>query len=47
MTVHKFTNFGKFFKMHADVTAVIIQSNKTVSNLKTTKHYLNHHMEKN
>ena len=32
MDAQKFTNFDKFFKMHADLTAVTIQSNKIVSN---------------
>ena len=32
MATQKFTNFGKFFLMHADMTAVTIQSNKNVSN---------------
>ena len=32
MATQKFTKFGTFFLMHADVTAVTIQSNKTVSN---------------
>ena len=32
MATLKFTNFDKFFKMPADVTAVTIQSNKIVSN---------------
>ena len=31
MAAPKFTNFDKFFKMHADITAVTIQSNKIVS----------------
>ena len=32
MGTQKFTNFDKFFKVHADMTAVTIQSNKIVSN---------------
>ena len=28
----KFTNFDKFFLMHADMTPVIVQSNEIVSN---------------
>ena len=32
MATQKFTNFDKFFKMHVDMTAVIIQSNKIVLN---------------
>ena len=32
MTTQKFTNFDLFFKMHADMTAVTIKSNKTVLN---------------
>ena len=32
MATQKFTNFDKFFLMHADMTAVTIQSNKIVSN---------------
>ena len=41
MAAQKFTKFAKsFFKMHADRTAVTIQSNKIVSSeVKTTKHY--------
>ena len=40
MTTQKFTSFDKFFLMHADITAVTIQSNKTLSNeVKTTKPY--------
>ena len=31
MATQKFTNFGKFFLMHTDMTAVTIQSNKIVS----------------
>ena len=31
MAVQKLTNFGKFFLMHTDMTAVTIQSNKIVS----------------
>ena len=31
MAVQKFTNVVKFFKVHADVTAVTIQSSKVVS----------------
>ena len=32
MATQKFTNFDKRFLMHADVTAIITQSNKIVSN---------------
>ena len=32
MTAKKFTNFDKFFLMHADMTAVTIHSNQTVLN---------------
>ena len=32
MTAQKFATFDKFFYMHADMTAVTIQSNKIVSN---------------
>ena len=32
MTTQKFTNLDKFLKMHTDITVVIIQSNKIVSN---------------
>ena len=32
MAAQKFTNFDKFFKTHADRTAVKIQSNKIISN---------------
>ena len=32
MTIQKFTNVDFFKKMHADMTAVTIQSNKIVSN---------------
>ena len=32
MATQKFTNFGKFFKMHSDIVAVTIQSIKTVLN---------------
>ena len=32
MAAQKCTNFDKFFKMHTDMTAVTIQSNKVVSN---------------
>ena len=33
MATQKFTNFDKFFKkMHTDMTAVTIQSNKIISN---------------
>ena len=32
MATQKFTNFGVFKKMHADMTAVTIQSNKIVLN---------------
>ena len=32
MATHQFTNFGKCFLMHADMTAVTIQSNQIVSN---------------
>ena len=32
MATQKFTNFDKFFLMHADITAVTIQSNRIVSN---------------
>ena len=32
MDAQKFANFDKFLKMHADMTAVTIQSNKIVSN---------------
>ena len=32
MAARNFTNFDKFFLMHADRTAVTIQSNKIVSN---------------
>ena len=32
MATQKFTNFDKFVLMHADVTAVTIQSNKIISN---------------
>ena len=32
MATQKFTNFGKFLLMHAGMTAVTTQSNKTVSN---------------
>ena len=32
MATQQFTNFGKFFKMHAAMIAVTIQSNKTVFN---------------
>ena len=41
MATQIFTNFDKFFfKMHADMTAVTIQSNKVVLNeVKTTKRY--------
>ena len=31
MAAQKFTNFEKFFRTHADVTAATIQSNKMVS----------------
>ena len=33
------TNFGKFFKMHADMTIFTIQSNKTVLNDVKERHY--------
>ena len=33
MSIQKLTNFDKFLKMHADVTAVTIQSNKIVLNV--------------
>ena len=40
MTTQKFTNFDKFFLMHANMTAMMIQSNKIISNeVKTTKHF--------
>ena len=32
MATQRFTNFDKFFKTHAAMTAVTIQSNKIVSN---------------
>ena len=32
MAAQKFTDFDKFFKMYADMTAVTIQSNKIVTN---------------
>ena len=32
MATQKFTSFDKFFKIHSDMTAVTIQSNKIVSN---------------
>ena len=32
MATQKFTNFDDFLKMHADMMAVTIQSNKIVSN---------------
>ena len=32
MNTQKFINFDVFFKAHADMTAVTIQSNKIVSN---------------
>ena len=32
MTTQKVTNFDTFFKMHTHMTAVMIQSNKIVSN---------------
>ena len=32
MATQKFTNIDKFLKMHADTTAVTIQSHKTVLN---------------
>ena len=32
MASHKFTNFDKFFKIHADMAADTIQSNKIVLN---------------
>ena len=32
MVAQKFTNFGKFSLMHADMTAVTVQSNKIVLN---------------
>ena len=32
MDTQKFTSFGYFFLMHTDMTAVLIQSNKIVSN---------------
>ena len=32
MATLKFTNFDKFFKMHADMTAVMKQSNQIASN---------------
>ena len=32
MDAQKFTNFDKFFKMHAYMTAVTIQSNTIVAN---------------
>ena len=32
MAAQKFTNFDKFFLMHADMTAVTLQSNKIVLN---------------
>ena len=32
MAAQKFTNFDGFLKIHADMTAVTIQSNKIVSN---------------
>ena len=31
MAAQKFINFGKFFRMHADMIAGTIQSNKIVS----------------
>ena len=31
MAIQKFTSFGKFFLMHTDMTAVLMQSNKIVS----------------
>ena len=33
MATQKFTNYDKSFLMHADMTAVTIQSNKMVSNV--------------
>ena len=40
MTMQKYANFDKFFKMHSDMAAVTIQSNKIVSNeVKDTKCY--------
>ena len=48
MATQKFTNFGKFFLMHTDRTAVTIQTNKLFQmKLKTSKHYWNHLTEKN
>ena len=32
MATHKFISFDKFFKIHADMTAITIQSNKIVLN---------------
>ena len=32
MAAQEFTNFGKVFLMHTDMTAVTTQSNKIVSN---------------
>ena len=32
MVTEKFTNFDKFFLMHADMTSVLIQSNKIALN---------------
>ena len=47
MTTQKVTNFDTFFKMHTHMTAVMIQSNKIVSNEVKDKHYSRHLMEKN
>ena len=46
MTTQKVTNFDTFFKMHTHMTAVMIQSNKIVSNEVKDKHYSRHLMEK-
>ena len=32
MATHKFTDFDVFLKMHTDMTAVTMQSNRIVSN---------------
>ena len=39
MATQKFTNFDKFLKVHADMTAIRAQSKKIVLKLKTTKCY--------
>ena len=47
MTTEKIINFDTFFKMHTDMTAVMIKSNKIVSNEVKDKHYSSHLWEKN